>query len=62
MPVVRTAPGGPCPCRRGAALPHPITVLWTVPRSVSTSFERMMSYEQALPVHQRLSARAITGR
>lgn len=24
-------------------MPHPITVLWTVPRSVSTSFERMMS-------------------
>jgi hypothetical protein len=26
-----------------AAMRHPITVLWTTPRSVSTSFERMMS-------------------
>jgi hypothetical protein len=27
----------------GAATAHPITFLWTVPRTVSTSFERMMS-------------------
>jgi Sulfotransferase domain len=28
---------------RGSALAHPIIFMWTVPRSVSTSFERMMS-------------------
>ena len=33
---------GPDPAK-GAGVTHPITVLWTVPRSVSTSFERMMS-------------------